>query len=458
MARFSEFQVGFELSVTKLDALEEAVTILEQQQPRVRKLELRLRPGGDALLALLGFDGVSEATVAQPQLKRVAEAMSARLVDVENLPVESREAFTARLEEMTLTARGDDDARGTFSAFKQALNGGALLQLQFRDEGELLETWARQIAEGALFIPSDRHALSDRYHLTLVIGSDRIDGVHARVIDRPIPRGRMGFWLELEPSPAVLERLNLAGKRRRQGRALPQPDGVARAAPRYETLLEVRFSNVLQLAAQYASNISRGGMFIHCQPQPELRTRVNLELTLPDGDVVSVPAEVVHRVTTGALAGVGVSFLETHPEALAPVEALLQRYQARKPRVLVVDDEAIWRSTLSRALGHLGCEVRLASDGHEGLLALIDGYFDLDLVVLDLHMPNLDGRGLLERVRRLGGESSMKMVLFSAASHDELQALRDQKLATAVLSKLSPIDELVERLREELGLPAAPPS
>ena len=97
--------------------------------------------------------------------------------------------------------------------------------------------------------------------------------------------------------------------------------------------------------------------------------------------------------------------------------------------------------------------MRLATDGKEGLLKLIEGYFDLDMVILDLHMPNIDGRGLIERVRTLGGDSALKLFLFSAAPREELDSLSEPGLATGVFSKLDSIDALVARIAKELGLP-----
>ena len=125
--------------------------------------------------------------------------------------------------------------------------------------------------------------------------------------------------------------------------------------------------------------------------------------------------------------------------------------------MLVVEDEAIWRSTLVRVLHSMDADVILAKDGREGLVKLIADYFDLDLVILDLHMPHLDGRGLIDRVRRLGGDTAFKIFLFSATSREELKALGEPGLATAVFSKLDPLDVLAAHLARELGRAWPPP-
>ncbi len=59
------------------------------------------------------------------------------------------------------------------------------------------------------------------------------------------------------------------------------------------------------------------------------------------------------------------------------------------PRVLVVDDEPALRRTIERALRALGCEVVTAADAHLAYQILHET--DVDLVLLDLHLPQMSG-------------------------------------------------------------------
>ena len=98
-----------------------------------------------------------------------------------------------------------------------------------------------------------------------------------------------------------------------------------------------------------------------------------------------------------------------------------------------------------------------ARTGEEALQKLVDGLFDLDVVLLDLRMPGLDGRGFLDRVRNLGGELDLPILVLSAASNSELQALKGPSGANDVLLKSDPLSVITSRIRMVLGRSISPP-
>jgi len=79
-------------------------------------------------------------------------------------------------------------------------------------------------------------------------------------------------------------------------------------------------------------------------------------------------------------------------------------------RILVVDDEAAVRDSLSRTLRFEGYEVGVAEDGLTALELIRDR--EPDAVVLDVMMPRLDG---LETCRRLRAEGRLLPVLMLTA-------------------------------------------
>lgn len=70
-------------------------------------------------------------------------------------------------------------------------------------------------------------------------------------------------------------------------------------------------------------------------------------------------------------------------------------------RVLLVDDDPDLRRLLSLLLGARGHEVRTEGTGLEALEAAAD--FRPQVVVLDLGLPDISGREVVRRLRRLGG-------------------------------------------------------
>ena len=69
-----------------------------------------------------------------------------------------------------------------------------------------------------------------------------------------------------------------------------------------------------------------------------------------------------------------------------------------KTRVLVVDDEAIIRETMTAVLESAGFVVRTAEDGFAALVALRQTL--PDVIISDLRMPNMSGFEFLSVVRR----------------------------------------------------------
>lgn len=67
-------------------------------------------------------------------------------------------------------------------------------------------------------------------------------------------------------------------------------------------------------------------------------------------------------------------------------------------KILVVDDEVNQRTALARLLASWGYSVETASDGADALQKLIP--LEADVILTDINMPGMDGKGLLEELNR----------------------------------------------------------
>ena len=119
--------------------------------------------------------------------------------------------------------------------------------------------------------------------------------------------------------------------------------------------------------------------------------------------------------------------------------------------ILVVDDEAAIISFLTRFLSSRGHAVVAASDGMHALR--IAEQFAFDVVVCDLHMPEMDGVELLRRMRALPSCAGTRYVLSSGDSPGSPMRVRAEALGVdGLLAKPYTIDVLVKMV-EGAGRP-----
>src|SRR3954468_16077545 len=89
---------------------------------------------------------------------------------------------------------------------------------------------------------------------------------------------------------------------------------------------------------------------------------------------------------------------------------ILETASARA-RLLVVDDDALMRKLLGRVLSAKGYDVSMAEDGQQAKDLLARARFDL--ILTDVHMPRMDGIGVLRTVREL--DPDFPVILFTAS-------------------------------------------
>lgn len=117
---------------------------------------------------------------------------------------------------------------------------------------------------------------------------------------------------------------------------------------------------------------------------------------------------------------------------------------SRRLRVLIVDDDAALLRLLRMAFLSEGFEVLVAQDGIRALEEIDDN--EVDVVVLDLQMPGMDGRATYRELRSRG--HSLPVLILSAYGAERARRELD---ADAAMSKPFDVDELVERIRALVG-------
>jgi two-component system response regulator PilR (NtrC family) len=115
-------------------------------------------------------------------------------------------------------------------------------------------------------------------------------------------------------------------------------------------------------------------------------------------------------------------------------------------RLLIVDDEQSMREWLTIALSQDGYEVETAASGEEALKVLERAAMDVALV--DLRMPGMDGLATLRAIKRLNEAVSVIIMTAYATAETAVQALKEG--AFDYIIKPFKIDDLRHRVRKGL--------
>ncbi len=123
----------------------------------------------------------------------------------------------------------------------------------------------------------------------------------------------------------------------------------------------------------------------------------------------------------------------------------------KKPRILLVDDEADFRFSASVALRKAGFEVIEAAEGGEALSRIQEFHGagkGIDLLLTDLRMPGLCGLELLEAMEEMGID--VPVIAITGYSNDSLRANLIKVGCTEFMEKPFEPDDLVRRVRDVL--------
>jgi signal transduction histidine kinase/CheY-like chemotaxis protein len=138
--------------------------------------------------------------------------------------------------------------------------------------------------------------------------------------------------------------------------------------------------------------------------------------------------------------------------ATATKTAEPKRSGLRGMRVLLTDDNAINRQVIKLFLAPQGCEISEATNGKEALDKVASGEFDI--VLLDVHMPVMDGKEAIKRIRANEKWQNLPVIALTA---DAMSGDREKYLALGMTDYVSkPVDqrELVAKMHAVLRLDA----
>lgn len=121
------------------------------------------------------------------------------------------------------------------------------------------------------------------------------------------------------------------------------------------------------------------------------------------------------------------------------------------PRVMTVDDSRSVRSIIAKQLAALKCDVEEAEDGKQALEKLQD--IAVDLILLDVTMPEMDGPTMLSHLRK-GGNRTPVIMLTSESKRSIVSEAIKLGIDDYILKPFKP-EELSEKVRKALKLAAS---
>ena len=121
-------------------------------------------------------------------------------------------------------------------------------------------------------------------------------------------------------------------------------------------------------------------------------------------------------------------------------------------RVLVVDDNDVSRQILTEMLHYFQVDVHAASSGAEALAALDAAAVPYDLVLMDWHMPGMNGDEATQRINRNAAlQHKPKVVMVTAYGRDEVFQLAEQAGVDSFLVKPVSPSVLLDTILTVLG-------
>ena len=121
--------------------------------------------------------------------------------------------------------------------------------------------------------------------------------------------------------------------------------------------------------------------------------------------------------------------------------------------VLIVDDEEALVRSLSYALRGEGMLPRAVYSGEAALALLADRSVDVDIVLLDLGLPGMDGIATLEGLRKCRPDLPVIMISAHGDTRAAVQAVKGG--ATDYLTKPFELDDLLATIHNTLAVPAS---
>ncbi len=118
-------------------------------------------------------------------------------------------------------------------------------------------------------------------------------------------------------------------------------------------------------------------------------------------------------------------------------------------RILVIDDDDLWRKTVCTLLEQSGYLVRQAGNGEEGVRLALDS--PPELIICDVVMAKLDGLGVFDRLRNEGATRCVPFIFMTGFIDKDSARGRLAMGADCILIKPFALSLLLDTVKECLA-------
>ena len=115
--------------------------------------------------------------------------------------------------------------------------------------------------------------------------------------------------------------------------------------------------------------------------------------------------------------------------------------------ILIVDDNAMIRQIYRQILSRANYNVLEASDGQKALDVFNDSSSNVEFVITDLEMPNMDGLGLAQSLRKLSSTLPILLVTANDEALIDFSRRESYRVFTSVLAKPVTVESLLRQIK-----------
>jgi CheY-like chemotaxis protein len=119
--------------------------------------------------------------------------------------------------------------------------------------------------------------------------------------------------------------------------------------------------------------------------------------------------------------------------------------------ILIIEDDVSLRSILAEKFTNEGFTVTQAENGKVGL-DKFQNTPNINVILLDLYMPVMDGHAFLDELRKLpNGKEMPVIVLSNMVDRDYVVGAFDRSITDYLLKANTELDVIVERVKKAVG-------